>query len=287
MTTKSFKCGLLGHNISYSKSAEIFNAIFDLKNIQGSFENFDLEPNEFESSFKQIVEGGINGLSVTIPYKKRVISLLDEVNPIARSLDAVNSIAISESKLRGFNTDVIGFALPLKLYAEQLKMGDALILGTGGSARAVIYSLHSDFEISQFTIVGRSLEKLSQLNEALNSILLNSKITACSFDELKNKPSKRFNITVNCTPLGGWNQPDKSPLPKWFNWPMTRIYYDLNYNSGNKIVREAVHNNLVAIDGSQMLVAQAVRSFEIWTGQTVNIDDVYDRVFNRLKQSAK
>ncbi len=286
MKTKSLSCGLLGHNISYSKSADIFNAIFELKGIAGTFENFDLAPDEFESRFRQIVKSGVNGLSVTIPYKKSVIGLLHEVNSIAGALDAVNSIAVTESKLSGFNTDVVGFGLPLIPLAAQLKKGKALILGGGGGARAVIYSLHKNFGIAQFTVIGRTEEKLCRLKNALDAILSNSQITTDTFDNLKEYAAQDFSITVNCTPLGGWNYPEKNPLPKWFNWPMTNIYYDLNYNTGNKIVRQAAENDVIAIDGSQMLVGQAVSSFEIWTGDSVRFDDVYERAFNRSNQSA-
>ncbi len=284
--TPSFKFGLLGENISYSKSSNIYKAIFEIKDVQGSFENFDLMSSEFERGFRRIVDKGLDGLSVTIPYKSCVIPLLDEVSPIAKSLDAVNSIAALNGKLQGHNTDIFGFALPLIPYAQQLKKGRALILGSGGAARAVVYSLHTDFDISQFTIVGRSQAKLSLLQQALKSILLNSKTTTCNFEDLEDDPSKRYGIVVNCTPLGGWNQPDLSPIPKNASWPMTKIYYDLNYNAGNKILREASVNGITTIDGSQMLVGQAVRSFEIWTGESVNFNEVYARVFDKIKQSA-
>ena len=278
-----FKFGLIGRNIGYSKSADIFKHIFEIEKIDGSFENFDLEPTNFANEFQTVLDKGISGLSVTIPYKSRVIPLLNDVSPVARSLDAVNSIAIRDNKLFGDNTDIIGFALPLKPYVQQLKKKHALILGCGGSAKAAIYGLHTDFEISQFTVLGRSSNKLAEFSRSLENIVLESNINTGILTDFKFDSPDKFAIVVNCTPLGGWNHPNESPFPSGFKWEMTQIYYDLNYNSDNRIVREASKNNVVALNGSQMLVGQAIRSFEIWTGQTVIFDEVYERVFGCVK----
>jgi len=280
--SRQFKFGLIGHNIGYSKSAEIFKAIFELKRMDGSFENFDLEPVKFEKEFQTVLDQEVSGLFVTIPYKSRVIPLLDEVTPVARSLNAVNSIAFRDNKLFGDNTDIIGFALPLKPQAPQLNKSNALILGCGGSAKAAIFSLHTDFEISQFTVLGRSSKKLTEFHRSLEYILLDSIINTAILTDFNFDSSAKFAILVNCTPLGGWNHPGESPLPDGFKWEMTQIYYDLNYNSDNQIVSEASTNKVVTIDGSQMLVGQALRSFQIWTGETVSFDDVYKRVFGRV-----
>ena len=277
--TYRYKFGLLGHNIDYSKSADIFDAIFSLKKIKGLFETYNLEPSSFESAFREIITNGIDGLSVTIPYKKKVIPLLDEIDPIAEALEAVNSIAVSKGRFHGYNTDIYGFAFPLKPHENNLKKGRALILGCGGSARAVIYSLHTDFEISHFTVLGRSEEKLAQFQISLNQILLNSELLTDTFNNFPNHTSGSFSIIVNCTPLGGWNQLDRSPIPAGLNWSDSKIYYDLNYNDGNNIVSMAKENGLTVFDGSTMLVGQAIRSFEIWSGETVGFDEVYETVF--------
>jgi len=284
---ESFKFGLIGHNIGYSRSVDIFEIIYEVAHVKGSFENFDLAPDTFEKEFKKVVQKGINGLSVTIPYKSKVIPLLDGVTPIARALEAVNCISISQKRLHGHNTDIVGFSMPLKPYSEQLKRGNALVLGAGGSARSVIYSLHTDCEVSNFTVLGRSLEKMQNLQTSLKSSLLNSEIVTASLDQFQFKPSEKYSIAVNCTPLGGWNMPDESPLPDHFDWSNIKLYYDLNYNFGNKMVREALDHGVTALDGSQMLVAQALRAFELWTGQTVDFDDIYGRVFDRSKQSTR
>lgn len=281
-----YKFGLIGQNVAYSKSVDIFKAIFELKGLDGSFENFDLDSeNEFDKKFKSLMTKKICGLSVTIPHKKRVIPLLNDISAVAEALEAVNSISVENDLFHGHNTDVFGFSLPLKPYTEKLKHGRAMILGCGGSARAVVYSLYIDYEISEFNVIGRSIDKLQQFKTSMKEILKNSYIGTSTVTDCADLLSKDFDIVVNCTPLGGWNHRDKLPFPKDFNWSNTHIYYDLNYNQGNLAIRQALDNNVMAFDGSQMLVGQAVRSFDIWTGQTVEIDAVYSKVFDRAKQS--
>ena len=281
-----YKFGLIGQNVSYSKSADIFKAIFELKGLNGSFENFDLDSeNKFDEKFKSLMTKKICGLSVTIPHKKRVIPLLNDISAVAEVLEAVNSISVENGLLHGHNTDVFGFSLPLRPLTEKLKHGRAMILGCGGSARAVVYSLYIDYEISEFSVIGRSIDKLQQFKTSMKRILKNSYIGTSSITDCADALSKDFSIVVNCTPLGGWNHRDILPFPENFNWGNTRIYYDLNYNQDNLALRQALDNNVMAFDGSQMLVGQAVRSFDIWTGQAVETDAVYNKVFDRAKQS--
>ncbi|MCH7689868.1 MAG: shikimate dehydrogenase [candidate division Zixibacteria bacterium] len=281
-----YKFGLIGQNVAYSKSADIFKAIFELKGLDGSFENFDLDSeNEFDKKFKSLMTKKICGLSVTIPHKKRVIPLLNDISAVAEALEAVNSISVENGLLHGHNTDVFGFSLPLRTFTEKLKHGRAMILGCGGSARAVVYSLYIDYEISEFNVIGRSIDKLQQFKTSMKEILRNSNIETSSITDCADALSKDFSIVVNCTPLGGWNHRDNLPFPENFNWDNIRIYYDLNYNQGNLAISQALDKNVIAFDGSQMLVGQAVRSFDIWTGQTVEIDAVYSKVFGRAKQS--
>ncbi|MFQ6009217.1 MAG: shikimate dehydrogenase family protein [Candidatus Zixiibacteriota bacterium] len=278
-----YNFALIGHQISYSLSAAVFKAIFDVEKIKGKYEVFDIAPPNFHGEFIQLVKKGIRGLSVTIPYKRMVIQHLHDVDTVARSLDAVNSISNDAGRLLGFNTDCYGFSLPLRKQAERLKHGSALIFGCGGAAKAAVYSLFTDYEVRKFTIVGRTDERLSEFKLSLKQQIPHIDITAVNIKDLQRRPRrrKRYEIIVNCTPLGGWNYPDETPMPDSFEWSQGRIYYDVNYNADNKIVLEAVQAGLTAIDGSAMLVGQAIRSFAIWTGDSVPFEPVYQRVFGK------
>ncbi len=273
------KFGLIGKNVSYSKSPDVFKAIFKVDRRDGSFEIFHAENDELHSKLNELVAIGLTAFSVTIPHKKAILEVLDEVDTVARTLDAVNSVVVDGKKLRGFNTDMYGFSLPLRKYAERLKHGTALILGCGGSARAVAYSLYADYEIKEIVVVGRSQDKLDCFEQALKKHLTSLKIRTIVKDQFRHQRNNRYAITVNCTPAGGWNKPNETPLPSRFNWEHTALYYDLNYNPDNILIQNAMNAKLIVIDGSQMLTGQAIQSYFIWTGRTVPFEPVYSDAF--------
>jgi shikimate dehydrogenase len=248
---------------------------------EGTFDIFDVAPDEFQTQLVELVKDGVQGLSVTIPYKQAVMEHLQEVDTIARALEAVNSVSVDSGTLCGFNTDCYGFSLPLRKYGEKLKHGTVLILGCGGAARAAVYSLYTDYEVRQFTVLGRKGLKLTEFRRSLERHLRQAKITTVIEQEARSRDweSASYDIIVNCTPLGGWNYPNEHPLPKELRWRPGKIYYDINYNEGNNVVKSARDAGLIAIDGSTMLVGQALRSFDIWTGETVPFEPIYERVF--------
>lgn len=274
-----YRFGVIGHNISYSKSPDIFRVIFDLNKINGSFDIINIKPEDFAVLFPELTGSGICGLSITTPYKITVVEYLDDIDPVGKAINAVNSISINNGNVRGFNTDCYGFSMPLRKYQKKLIGGSALILGCGGVAGAVLYSLHNDYEIRDFTILGRTEDRLQAFKTCFTRQFQNIMMNTIHGESLSAKVSDRWNIIVNCTPLGGWNLPDDLPIPEHFNLPSGMIYYDLNYNRGNKAVALARDTGLDVIDGSAMLVWQAIRSFYLWTGRDVRFEQVYGQIF--------
>ncbi len=279
--TKKFTYGLVGHHIGYSKSPDIFRSIFQRTQVDAEFRLIDLPPEEFAGRFPALLTGDFNGLAVTIPYKKQVIEFLNELDPIASVLRAVNSITIKDGWTSGYNTDCFGFSLPLKDHADKLKQGTALIFGSGGGAKAAVYSLRTEFRVSRFLVVGRSKENLTRFKSELEQSMDIGKIEIAASSETDRVLSLDYDLVVNCTPLGGPNAPKSSPLPDNFRWREGKIYYDLNYNKGNVLVDEARRQGLFSIEGSAMLVGQAIRSWHLWTGLHVDFDLIYADLFAR------
>lgn len=277
--TEPYRFGLVGDNVGYSKSSEIFQAIFKHLDADGSFEVFNFSSEQFAKEFPKLTASGVQGLSITIPYKNKVIAFLDDLDPIARALQAVNSIHLDGGHCCGFNTDCYGFSLPLRSHAERLKKGAALILGAGGGARAVVYALHTDYEIGCCTVMARDGTRLKSFKQGLVKQLPNLRISTRQMGRSKRPGRVTWDIVVNCTPIGGWNHPTDSPLPEWFDWSSVRLYYDLNYNADNNLVACARRSGVEFIDGSAMLVAQALQSFYIWTGLKVSFEPIYAEVF--------
>jgi len=271
--SSSFHFGLIGENISYSKSKEIFEAIFEQNNISGKFSIFDISASVLESKLQEIKKSHIDGFSVTIPHKNNILGYLDEIDSIARNIGAVNSVKVSGEKLIGHNTDAIGFRYGLNLLDNVSSDYQAMILGCGGASKAVVYSLYHDFHIRNFIVIGRNSTKLKTFKEYCEINYNDTKIVALldsEFDSVKSDLDKF--LVVNCTPLAGANHPDQLPLPDKFKFWENDFYYDLNYNKNNKMVeiaRESIKN---VIDGSFMLLAQAIESLNIWTENKNNID---------------
>ena len=238
--------GLLGRNISYSFSKKYFSEKFEPEHLtECSYENFDIQSiDEFRNIIKTIPN--LSGLNVTIPYKESVIPYLNKLSKKAAQIGAVNVIRITKKgKLKGYNSDYYGFMKSLKpLLKPHHKK--ALILGTGGAAKAVAFGLdHLDIA---FTFVSR--------NNAEGSLNYNQ-IDAKTFDE--------YQIIINCTPLG--TSPDISLCPDlpYECFTKEHIAYDLIYNpEETEFLQRAKKQGAIIKNGYDMLVLQAEKAWKIW-----------------------
>ncbi|MBD3402946.1 hypothetical protein GF420_08615 [candidate division GN15 bacterium] len=278
--TERYRFALIGHDISYSRSPAIFSAIFDDLDVAGRYDLIDVEPGKLPQVLETIRHDGTQGFSVTIPYKQDVIEALDDVNATVKALDAVNCVRVEEGgQLSGHNTDCYGFALPLLTIGGELAGGRAVLFGNGGAARAVAFSLSTAFRINEFLILGREPARLGEFSDWLKAIAPEAQVVTKPIDQVSSDDVTQTAIVVNCTPLGGFNHPDQSPFDPIGGPVEGQVYYDLNYNPGNQVVAAARPQVKHVLDGSHMLVGQAVRSFEIWTGKTADPKSVYRRVF--------
>ena len=259
------KLGLIGYPLGHSLSPVIHNAALKSCGLEGNYSLFPIHPDDklgLEDLINRVRSGEIHGLNVTIPHKQNVISFLDELTPTARAIGAVNTIYLHNNKLIGDNTDASGFLSDLKkvLATETLRHGDlaALVLGAGGSARAVVYALSK--EGWQVTLVARRIEQAKQLASQFEGVYA---------IEFKFQSFQRSNVQliVNTTPVGMAPDIDQSPWPEKLAFPASAAIYDLVYNpSETKLVREARYQGLKATTGLGMLIEQAALAFEIWTG---------------------
>jgi shikimate dehydrogenase len=275
---KPFHFALLGGDPGYSRSPDIFRAIFRQLGTEGRFDLCSAQPEQLEAAVMSLVESEVAGFSVTIPHKQTMSEYLDSADELVRTVGAVNCVAVRDGSLHGYNTDChgAGFALTQAGFkgCEQ-----ALILGAGGAARAMVHTLAIDFEVRNFVLCGRNPGALSQIKYIIRNYLQQITIHAVSLTTYTEESTLGDRIVVNCTPLGGPLFPDLSPVPQGFDWSKVRLYFDLNYNPGNNGVRLAREAGVKAIDGSSMLVAQALKSMELWTGLLVDYEIIYKQVF--------
>lgn len=262
------RLGLIGYPLSHSFSPIIQMAALQSCELEGDYSLFPIHP-EDKQGLRDLLDrarrGEIQGLNVTIPHKQNVIEFLDELTPTAAAIGAVNTIYKQEHKLIGDNTDAPGFLSDLKgfLTTETQRHGDlkALVLGAGGSARAVIYALlHDGWEV---TTAARRMDQAQQLKSSFPD----HKLQITDFAFLNTKISN-ISLIVNTTPVGMTPNVDQSPWPESLPFPAGAVIYDLVYNPREtRLVRDARSQARPATTGLGMLIEQAALAFEIWTGQ--------------------
>jgi shikimate dehydrogenase len=282
MTTtekKRYTFGLLGERVDYSRSPEIFQSIFAVDDVCGSFEIINCSVENLSQRLAELRSSGYDALSVTIPHKEAIVPFLEDTDNIAGALRSVNSVKFTETGACGLNTDCYGFAQPLAPYAKELKGKSALILGAGGAARSVAYSLALDCEIAEIQFCSRSAERLKKSASMLTDIFPRLKIRTGAW-----KPTEALTvdssvaIVVNATPLGGPNAPMSNVSALFAEFPAGRIFYDLNYNGDGSMKAAAQKRCRVVLDGLPMLIHQALRSYYLWTGSNIQFDEVSARI---------
>ena len=260
----TFQLGLTGYPLGHSLSPKIHTAALEACKLEGTYSLFAIHPDDkqgLKGLLARVRAGEIHGLNVTIPHKQNVIEFLDELTPTAKAIGAVNTIYLRQTKLIGDNTDAPGFLSDLKRFIGNRELGIGklvLVLGAGGSARAVVYALVNDGW--NVTIAARRIEQAQELaTQFENTIPVELNLQTF---QLSN-----FQLVVNTTPLGMEPKIDQSPLPEKITLPNDTPIYDLVYNPREtKLVRDARLQGQSATTGLGMLIEQAVLSFELWTG---------------------
>lgn len=275
----SFHLGLIGYPLSHSLSPQIHTDALKSCDLQGDYSLFPILPEDkqgLQDLLTRLRTGELHGLNVTIPHKQNVIEFLDELTPTAKSIGAVNTIYLKDSKLIGDNTDAAGFLADLRKVVNTKTSKhvykDALVLGAGGSARAVVYALLNDGW--KVTIAARRLEQAQELADSFP----NYQLLITNYANLQSLVSN-LSLLVNTTPLGMTPTIDQSPLPENLSLPSNAFIYDLVYNPREtKLVREARQQGLHAATGLGMLIEQAALSFEIWTGHNPSRETLYQSI---------
>jgi shikimate dehydrogenase len=278
------KLGLIGYPLGHSLSPKIQTAALQSCGLEGSYSLFPVGPDDkqgLKNLLDRVRTGEITGINVTIPHKQHVIEFMDQLTPTAKSIGAVNTIYLREGKLIGDNTDAPGFMTDLNRFLtlecdsllSQIQK-EVLVLGAGGSARAVVYALSNNgWDIS---IASRRIEQAQELAAQFKST------NAIEFKFQTFKLSN-FQLVINTTPLGMTPNIDQSPWPGEIPFPKDAAVYDLVYNPREtKLVRDARSQGLNATTGLGMLIGQAALAFELWTGHAVPRDVLWNATENQL-----
>jgi len=260
--------GLIGENIENSLSPLFHNQIILKHSVNFCYLPFQVAETDLGEAIQGIRALNVRGVNITFPYKEKVIEFLDEVEESARRIGAVNTIVNNKGILTGYNTDVIGFKKSLQDNGKfVIKEKKAVILGAGGAARAVTYSLLEE-GIEEISIFNRTLEKAKKIKQNLSPFFPKSSINIFSFkqNDLKDK-IKEANLLVNATSVGMASQLNNTPLPDEKLFHPNLLVYDLIYHPAKTLLlKQAERAGAKIINGLPMLVYQGIESFYLWSG---------------------
>ena len=243
------KYGLIGYPLGHSFSISYFNQKFKDEDIDAVYENYE-SPTIDALSEVLDMNPELCGLNVTIPYKEKVLPYLDSISPEARAIGAVNVIRVThqgkEVKLKGYNSDVIGFTKSIEPMLDKKWHQKALILGTGGASKAVDYGLRN---LGLDTVFVSRYEKPG---------------TIC-YQNITPDIVKEYNVIVNCTPVGMYPKTEECPNLPYEAMDSHTILYDLIYNPDETLfMKRGAQHGALTKNGLEMLLLQAFASWEFW-----------------------
>ena len=243
------KYGLIGYPLGHSFSISYFNQMFQDEGIDAVYENFEIPTID---ALPEVLDSNPNlrGLNVTIPYKEKVLPFLDSVSPEARAIGAVNVIRVTHEgnnvKLKGYNSDVIGFTKSIESMLDKKRHKKALILGTGGASKAIDYGLRN---LGLETVFVSRYERPGTIQ----------------YSTITPEVIQEYNVVVNCTPMGMYPKTEECPLLPYEAMDQHTILYDLIYNPDEtKFMKLGKKYGAQTKNGLEMLLLQAFASWEFW-----------------------
>jgi shikimate dehydrogenase len=253
----AYTLGLIGYPVSHSLSPRIHTAALRALELEGSYTAIPVPPDQLPETLRELVANGYTGLNVTIPHKQTVMPLMAELSVDARAIGAVNTIVAADGRLRGHNTDGTGFLRGLAEAGFAPGGQDVLVLGAGGAARAVVYSLKQAG--ARITIWNRTAQRAAGLAREFGVQFAANGASAGL--------SGAWDLIVNTTSAGMTPHGDVSPVCLSADGLSARWVYDLVYNPRETVLLgQARAAGAQAIGGIAMLVYQAAESFRLWTG---------------------
>ncbi len=277
--------GLIGHPIKQTYSPFIHNVAIQIKNLDYIYLPFDVPPVNLRNALRGMVALNIKGFNVTIPHKENIIHLLNNISDEASIIGSVNTVVNDLGKLNGYNTDVDGVLATLMPYKNEISGKEVSVIGAGGGARTVIYALIRHFKPKKIFIINRTEQRAEALKNYFSAKM---KFTSIKTRELFPPDLvKIFNeskLIVNTTSVGMFPEIDDSITTLSDSFVKDQLVFDLVYNPPEtKLLQLAASKGAIVLDGVKMLVQQAAKSFELWTGEKIQVDELYRSLMMMIK----
>ena len=251
---------VIGNPIEHSLSPKLHNHWIKENNIDAVYDKKQLNENDIEGILSEVKNEKIHGINITIPFKKSVIPFLDQLTPLAKETQSVNTIFKKNNKLFGDNTDLGGFEQSLKHINYSVKNKKVFILGAGGVASSIIVALRR-LGVGKITLSNRTKEKAENLKKIYSDLEIIDWGKTCD-----------FNMIINATSLGLKNN-DEIKL-NYADISPNKLFYDIIYNpSKTKFLSKAKQFGNQAENGKMMFIYQAQLAFKIWHAILPEIND--------------
>jgi shikimate dehydrogenase len=260
---------LIGHPVAHSLSGAMQQAAFDELGIDARYELWDKAPIELADAVAELRTDDFLGANVTIPHKERVVPMVDRLTEEATATGAVNTITRESKRLVGHNTDVAGFKVALdKLVGRQKMPKQAVILGAGGGARAVVYGLIRE-GFQRIIVFNRHLHRAEGMVKHFSRTAAHMELRAMPWHEsIIESEIAKTKLLINATSIGLTS--DVSPLPAEV-LSDELLVLDLIY-AKTRLLRDAHAAGATTLDGELMLLHQGAAAFTLWTGQQAPLE---------------
>lgn len=251
-------CILSDERVYSSKSPVMFSRVLQRVGIHAAYVPFNVEPQNVGLALQSLKILNIAGANVSVPYKEKVIPHLDVLSEGANIIGAINTIVCNGGCLKGYNTNAIGFMDTLNCVGYEVAGKSALVFGTGGAAKAVVFILNW-LRAGNIRVAGRNPEKTAAVAERFQ-------VEPSSIDELADRPVAA-DIVVNATSVSSPQEaPELAPLTQKLQLPVCRLVLDLNYGRSQNFWQDmAGSRGIQFMDGLTPLAFQARRTFALWT----------------------
>ena len=286
ITSETLIYGIMGKPLKHSLSPKIHNAVFQQAGLDAVYLSFPVASSQVEAAIAGLQARNISGINVTIPHKEAVLKYLEQVDDAARDIGAVNTITIRDGRLFGANTDWSGFADSLEHHQLNPAGRRIAVLGSGGSARAIIYAL-GEKNCKEIEIFNRTFEKAVSMTDHFSRLFAKTRFKACHLEDFFQEGRRRSGAKIPDMVIDTLPGAVSFDPPQWLQQKRKKaVFYTINYGSAAK--RKKVPAGWTGIDGLEMLIRQAMRSFLIWMGgrfSAAEAEVFYEKVYRDLRSS--
>lgn len=263
---------LIGNPVSHSVSPLMHNTALEQHKIDAEYHAIAVAMSEIPSLTAHFNNPNFLGANITIPHKENFMEVVDELTSEAKEIDAINTILKQQDKLVGHNTDAYGFQMPLEGHLDDIETKRAIIFGSGGATKAIVYALN-DLGFEEVVMVSRRPERYVD----------SSALIPCSYDAWT-EYAEESSLIINATPLGMIPNTEASPIKDSERELLRgKLCYDIVYNpKETKFLKQAISAGGIPIGGIDMLIHQGAKSFQLWTGKEfpvglikMKLDDIF------------